>query len=207
MKKAITILMIFTLLCICGCGSNANTNTLSQASDTEVETIQEVSESQPKEKSISEKLAEINGSPINGEWTDDEYGHLTASLTFDESGSPAANYMEYTAATDDPENLIRVCTAMNAFIMLNERDGKAKKDEVYRSALPGDNSASLFSMMAIISGTELDGTETNGVPSWYNEYNGTDEAFLEWLLNCYGECIDELNARTDQINQLIEESK
>ena len=202
MKKLITILMTICLIGLLGCGSSASITEPAS----EPETIPEVSESKPKEEtSISEKLAEINGTPINGDWTDDEYGHLTVSMTFDDSGSQATNYLEYTAATDDPENLTRVCTAMNAFIMLNEKDGKAKKDDVYRSALPGENTASLFSMMAIITGTELDGTKTSGIPSWYNEYNGTDEDFLEWLLKCYGECIDEIEARTEQINQLIEE--
>lgn len=186
MKKVITILMIFTLLCVCGCGNSSN--------DQPTSTAPTEKESEQPEVSIVETETNKTASDyFSKQWNDDDYGFFSASYAFGEDGDLEMTYLEYTAPSDDLSNLVYVCTAMNLFVELT--DGST--DAVMSAILPGEDQPSLSCMVGMITGTELDGTFSDGVPSWYEEYNKIDEDFAKWIMDCYGEMIDELKRRME----------
>lgn len=186
MKKAITILMAIALIGICGCGGTS-TAQQTTAAPTEKESEQKnlVVEETETEKSDSEYFS--------NKWENDDYGFFSATYAFGEDGDLERTYLEYTAPSDDLSNLTYVCTAMNLFAELTKDGSHA----VLSAMLPGDDQASLFCMANAITGSELDGSFSNGVPSWFDEYNKIDEDFAKWIMDCYGEMIDELKRRME----------
>lgn len=220
--QVIAFLFPVTVLALCGCNTITNTPELSEETENvqtvlETEQIPIVEDINDQIESINDQiddvneqientmdeLANIDTTPISGEWSSYKYGHLSVYMTFNEHGGREATYIEYTAPSENLANLRYVCTAMNAFVELNNFDGEISESDVYLSALPGEDNASLFLSGGTIGGNELDGTYVFSIPAWFEEYNEIDSGLLQWILNCYGECIDELRVRTEKLGKII----
>lgn len=225
--KRIIILSVFLMLMMCGCGGRTDSTAMmpnevyyrqtsetmqskediakavnNQEGITEPESLPDLPDS-VQEKSVLNGH-EIDISPIHGEWHNDTYGHLYASILFNESGGMKTLTFSYEAPNDDLENLYYVCCAMDTFMKLGEG---SKATLIFWAALPGDDKPYLsFSDKAGLSASELDGSASYyQLPSWVSEYNVFDQDLYQWVLDCYGECIDELRIRNEKLGEIINE--